>query len=109
MIGPCVKATVKCTIVSQDGQIFVGTNYCNNAQSTCPRSVGEGYEKCKSVCNQDGHAEAVAVQLAGTAAIGAIAYLTGHTYACRDCQERLFNAGIKFLSVGVDAPIGVSK
>ena len=104
MIGPCVKATVKCVIVSLDGRHFVGTNYCNNAQTICPRKPGEDYAKCKSVCAQEGHAEAVAVALAGSYALGGTAYLTGHTYACQSCQEKLFGAGIKFLSVGVEPP-----
>ena len=100
MIGPCAKATVTCVIEALDGQRFTGTNYCNNAQSICPRSAGEGYEKCTTICQQEGHAEAVAVALAGDAANGATAYLTGHTYACQSCQEALFGAGVAFLSVG---------
>jgi deoxycytidylate deaminase len=99
MIGPCVKTTVRCVIVSPEGRSFVGTNYCNNAQKVCPRAVGEGYEKCISICNQEGHAEIVALALAGKHAVGATAYVTGHTYACQSCQEALFNAGILFLSV----------
>ena len=99
MIGPCAKTTVKCVIVALDGKRFVGTNYCNNAQQTCPRLPGEGYEKCQTICRQEGHAEAVAVALAGDSAKGATAYLTGHTYACQDCQEALFGAGVAFLAV----------
>jgi deoxycytidylate deaminase len=99
MIGPCAKATVTCEIVAVDGQRFLGTNYCNNAQSICPREEGEGYEKCKSICDQVGHAEVVAVGLAGDNAKGATAYLSGHTYACQHCQESLFGAGVAFLSV----------
>jgi pyrimidine deaminase RibD-like protein len=100
MIGPCAKTTVTCEIVATDGQRFVGTNYCNNAQAVCPRAVGEGYEKCTSICDQVGHAEVVAVALAGDNAEGATAYLSGHTYACQPCQEALFGAGVAFLSVG---------
>ena len=101
-IGPCVKATVKCVIVALDGQRFTGTNYCNNAQSACPRIAGEGYGKCKSICRQEGHAEIVAVALAGESCRGATAYLTGHTYACQPCQEALFGAGVSFLSIGIE-------
>jgi hypothetical protein len=98
-VGPCVKATVTCEIVSPDGQSFIGTNYCNNAQASCPRLPGEGYEKCKTICQQEGHAEVVAVALAGENAKGATAYLSGHTYACQPCQEALFGAGVRFLAV----------
>lgn len=103
MIGPCAKATVTCIIVSPEGRQFVGTNYCNNAQSICPRAPGEGYEKCASICDQEGHAEEVAISLAGPAAIGATAYITGHTYACQKCQEKLFGGGVAFLSIGLAA------
>lgn len=104
MIGPCAKTTVKCEIVAPDGRRFVGTNYCNNAQISCPRFPNEGYKKCVEICQQEGHAEAVAVALAGASAKGATAYLTGHTYACQSCQEALFGAGVSFLSIGVEAP-----
>lgn len=104
MIGPCAKATVTCTIIAANGKRYVGTNYCENAQETCPRLAGEGYEKCKTICGQVGHAEQVAVSLAGADAAGANAYLQGHTYACQACQEALFGAGVAALSVGVEPP-----
>lgn len=102
MIGPCVKATVTCTLVTADGEHIVGTNYCRNAQSVCPRLPGDGYEKCRTICDQVGHAEVVAVMLAGEKAKGARAYLQGHTYACQPCQETLFGAGVISLSVGIE-------
>lgn len=104
MIGPCAKLEVKCTIVSKTGRHFVGTNYCKTAQTKCPRHQGEGYEKCKSICNQVGHAEQVAVMVAGKEAEGGHAYLENHTYACRECQEALFAAGVVALSVGIKPP-----
>ena len=100
--GPCAKTHVTCTIVATDGRKFVGSNWCGNAQPVCPREPGEGYEKCKSICHQSGHAEEDAVRLAGDAAKGATAYLHGHTYACMNCQHALFGAGVKFLSVVSD-------
>lgn len=102
MIGPCAKTLVTCTIVTPDGERFVGTNYCRNAQPACPRLLGEGYEKCRSICDQVGHAEIVALSLAGKKAKGARAYLQGHTYACQICQEALFEAGVISLSVGIE-------
>jgi hypothetical protein len=101
MIGPCAKSTVTCTIVTANGEQFVGSNYCRNAQEACPRTLGEGYEKCRSVCDQVGHAEIVAIALAGKKAKGARAYLKGHTYACQPCQEALFGAGVISLSIGL--------
>lgn len=38
MIGPCVKQRVTATIVTAAGLRFAGTNYCRNAQVTCPRA-----------------------------------------------------------------------
>jgi deoxycytidylate deaminase len=102
MNGPCAKTTVTCTLVRPDGEHIVGTNYCRNAQPVCPRKPGEGYDKCRSICDQAGHAEAVAVMLAGDRAKGARAYLQGHTYACQACQETLFAAGVISLSVGIE-------
>lgn len=100
-LGPCAKLQVRCTIVTPDGSRFIGENWCASPQPVCPRAPGEGYEKCKTVCGQLGHAEEVAVMLAGDAARGAHAYVENHTHACRNCQEVLFGeAGIKALTIG---------
>lgn len=104
--GPCAKVTVRCTLVRPDGERIVGTNRCANPQAACPRTVSEGYEKCTTICRQDGHAEVVAVRLAGAKAIGARAYLEGHTYACMNCQHALFGAGVASLTVGAPQEIG---
>ena len=100
----CAKTTVKCTIVTPDGQHIVGTNLCLNPQDVCPREVGEGYEKCKTICHQLGHAETVAAMKAGELAKGGRAYIEGHTYACKDCQETLYAAGVTAISVGITPP-----
>ncbi len=99
-MGPCAKTTVRCTLVTPDGEYIVGENWCANPQRSCPRLPGEGYEKCGSICGQEGHAEQVAVRLAGDKARGARAYIEGHTYACMDCQHALFGAGVHSLTVG---------
>lgn len=101
--GPCAKATVTCTLVLADGKQIVGTNLCANPQKTCPRAPGEGYEKCTSICQQEGHAEVVAVRKAkafGASLLGSRAFLEGHTYACMACQHALFAAGVRSFSVG---------
>lgn len=102
MTGPCAKQTVTCTLVTPSGEHIVGTNACASPQPSCPRLPGEGYEKCRTVCRQIGHAEQQALFAAGIKAKGARAYLIGHTYACQACQEAVFGAGVISLSVGIE-------
>lgn len=99
MNGPCAKTRVFCFIESPLGRRFVGENWCANPQPVCPREPGEDYTKCTTVCQQEGHAEVVAVRLAGPFAKGATATLHGHTYACMNCQHALFDAGVRWLGV----------
>lgn len=100
-MGPCAKQRVRCEIYCLDGSIIYGENYCGQPQETCPREAGEGYEKCKSICQQVGHAEQVAVKNAmGKDCTGAMAVLYGHTYFCMDCQHALFDAGVTYLKRG---------
>lgn len=101
MNGPCAKARVFCTITAQSGDMFVGENWCANPQPVCPRMPGDDYTKCATVCQQEGHAEVVAVRLAGEKARGATASLRGHTYACMACQHVMFGAGV--VSFGLEA------
>jgi deoxycytidylate deaminase len=106
-VGPCVKQVVTATIVSRDGQQFVGTNHCNNAQKVCPRAdmpTGVGYELCRSICEQPAHAEINAIAEAGPAADGGVLYLQGHTYACGICSRAAAEAGIVAIVVGAGPP-----
>ena len=99
-LGPCAKQRVRCKITCLDGGVVTGENYCLTPQTKCPREPGEGYEKCKSICNQLGHAEQVAACYADTYKMGgASAELSGHTYFCMDCQHALFKVGVKWLSI----------
>jgi len=90
----CAKKRVQCVLVSKEGLVFVGENWCNNPQEKCPREAGEGYEKCRSICKQNAHAEVEAIRLAGNYVKGATAYLINHHHYCRDCQIALFDAGV---------------
>lgn len=118
-MGPCAKQVVNCAIIAPslfDNSMVVlaeGTNACKNPQDVCPRAPGEDYTKCKTVCDQQGHAELQALaefNQVSDAYIGRIlkryverggvrAVITGHTYACRECQEALYAAGVKWISV----------
>jgi deoxycytidylate deaminase len=98
--GKCAKQTTRCTIVTVNSEHIIGENWCENPQKKCPRLLGEDYEKCFTVCKQVGHAEVCATMLAGDKAVGAIAYLEGHTYFCQNCQETLFGAGVKYITIG---------
>lgn len=97
----CAKKIVTCHIVAESGDVFSGTNDCANPQTSCPREFGESYEKCNTICQQNGHAEIKALQSAGDHNLkNAVVYLQGITHYCRLCQEALFDAGVKFLSRG---------
>lgn len=102
VLRPCVKQSVKALIVTPDGQEVFGSNAINNDVEVCPRvtegcKTGEGYELCKSVCDQNEHAEVTAIQnaqKAGVNIVGATLYLTGHTYFCDNCTNNMRKAGI---------------
>lgn len=95
----CAKKIVRCIIVAESGDVFYGDNSCDTPQVSCPRSKDEDYTKCKTICNQPGHAEEMALRAAGNHNLkGAIAYMQGTTHFCENCQKQLFDAGIKFLS-----------
>ncbi len=88
----CAKVVVTCTIIAATGERFVGRNDCANPQPVCPRLPGEDYRKCIAICRQAGHAEEVAVKLAGSKSINAVAYIEGHHRICENCESVLQNA-----------------
>jgi hypothetical protein len=104
MTGPCAKTIVRCTLVTPAGEHIIGENWCANPQPVCPRAPGEDYTKCTTICQQEGHAEVVAVRIAGPKARGARAYLSGHTYACMACQHAMFGAGVVAFGLGEPPP-----
>jgi len=103
MTGPCAKQTVTATLISKSGRRYVGSNYCLNPQTVCPRGdlpSGVGYELCVDVCQQVGHGERVAIRLAGADALGSTIYVEGHTYICELCQQDAAQAGVERLILG---------
>jgi deoxycytidylate deaminase len=124
--GPCAKRVVYCILTSPESPIsgsamggrsstsdiallrtshhvFIGENWCMNPQEECPREKGEGYEKCKTICKQQNHAEEDALAQAkhkGVDVTDWCSHLFGHEYYCRSCQEALFDAGIQQLRRG---------
>lgn len=102
MRGPCAKRRVRCVIYPIGQAPIAGENDCANPQEACPREPGEGYEKCKSICQQDGHAELVALRKAmecGANIQGAKAWLGGHYWMCEPCGKALREAGIKSIEI----------
>lgn len=98
-MGPCAKQTVRCVLLTKGGERIEGTNACANPQAVCPRLPGEGYEKCTTICQQQGHAEVQAVRAAGEKARGAKAFLFGHYYCCESCASTLRAAGVRSFEV----------
>jgi tRNA(Arg) A34 adenosine deaminase TadA len=92
MTGPCAKRLVTALLVAEDFECFVGANWVKNAQPTCPRLKGEGYEKCKTICGQEGHAEIMALKDAGEKARGCRMYVNHKP--CSECQAAMDAAGV---------------
>jgi hypothetical protein len=91
--GPCAKRRTQAVLHCPDGQVFAAENVCLNPQPVCPREPGEGYAKCKSVCQQVGHSEAMVVAMAGPSAKGARMFVS-HWYACDACAAVSKAAGV---------------
>lgn len=102
MIGKCAKQET-IAIIENNGQYWIGTNYCLTAKERCPREgmkTGEGYHLCKDICNQTNHAEVNACILAGENANGSTLYLIGHTYCCENCKKTMEDYGVKTIVIG---------
>jgi hypothetical protein len=92
----CAKQEVIAIIVNH-GKIFIGSNWCENPQTECPRKdlpTGVGYEMCKDICKQPAHAEIDVCRKAGKNAYGGDLYLIGHYYSCNTCKEAMEQYGI---------------
>lgn len=105
MRGPCAKRRVQCMLHFPGLAPIIGENDCANPQQTCPRLPGEGYEKCKTICQQGGHAEMAALEKAekwDLSVAGWKATLRGHHYFCEPCGLALKAAGIVRITVAHD-------
>jgi deoxycytidylate deaminase len=106
MKGPCAKRTVTCRIENEhpsgETEYVEGTNWCANALPACPRLPGEDYTKCRTICQQSGHAEINALELARKSGIyvrGGRAMLSGHYWICEPCGRALKEAGIATVTI----------
>lgn len=100
----CAKRRVICILSDDFGRVAVGENSCALPQPTCPRLPGEGYEKCKTVCEQYAHAEIDALD-AWESRYSVIlppthALIRGHDYVCAKCEAYLRSAGVKHVTFG---------
>lgn len=93
----CLKQLTRCIIIRADGRRYEATNACAvDGLEVCPRvtarcPTGTGYELCGST-----HAEANAAKLAMESKdLPGEAFLTGHTWFCKDCQDALSAANVK--------------
>lgn len=98
----CLKQPVYAMIKTKSGKEYFGSNTTNNKVDVCPRVTlncksGEGYEHCKSTCDQNAHAEVMAIKAAmkhESNLQGAKLFLVGHTYCCDNCLLEMKKAGI---------------
>lgn len=93
LFGPCAKRRMQAVLVGASGHVYVAENVCMNPQPVCPRELGEGYEKCKTICQQVGHGEAQVIAAAGADAKGGRLTIS-HWYACPPCEELCRAAGV---------------
>ena len=100
----CAKVRVECWLIHPTGIVFYGSNDCDTPQVKCPREEGEGYDKCGHVCNQQGHAEQVALRKAGEYSHGCIAFVT-HKRICPTCEALLYKHGVDRVYLASLAPV----
>lgn len=105
---PCLKQLTRCVILRKDGRRYEAVNQCGvRGLSTCPRvtagcPTGTGYELCGST-----HAEANAAALAAESKhVPGEAWLYGHTWLCKDCQNSLIEVNVRTFTVVPDEPYG---
>lgn len=97
----CIKQPTAAVVVKNGKIIGRGAN-AGKRVDVCPRVIhdcptGTGYEYCKEVCNQEGHAEVMAIRDAlkkTNDPKGASLYLDGHWWLCKPCWDEIIKVGI---------------
>jgi len=95
-MGRCVKRRVL-AVAFVDGEVLIGENGVENEQEVCPRKdmkTGEGWELCKSVCAQSGHAEIDLIKKADGNLKGANVVIFNHYWVCDSCRKALEEANV---------------
>lgn len=100
-LKPCAKTAVYAMLITLDGEEYFGANWMTNCDVTvCPRLAGDGYDKCKTVCNQAFHAECSALADCNDTyadnSVGGEVFIVGHTICCDNCQKEMANNGIVY-------------
>ena len=96
----CLKRQTRCVITREDGTSYEATNSCFVVGDECPRVAadsksGEDYQSCKSE-----HAEASCAKLAEeTKHMPGKATIYGHTWICKDCQEKLLAVNVNVFEI----------
>ncbi len=97
----CIKQPTAAVIVKNGEIIGRGVN-AGKRVDICPRVVhncptGTGYEFCKTACQQEGHAEVMAIcdALKKDKDLKEVSlYLDGHWWVCQSCWDETIKAGI---------------
>ena len=97
----CVKQPTAAVIVKLGKIIGRGVN-AGKKIDVCPRVInncptGTGYEFCKTVCEQEGHCEVMAIRDVlknGNNPKDADMYLDGHWWVCKPCWDEIIKVGI---------------
>lgn len=96
----CAKEFVQAYLKTTDGNIYYGDNSCDCPQKKCPRWPWDGYEKCKTICLQSGHAEAVAIFRAivyGSNPGGGVLWVVGNKKPCETCRNLMDAFGVSLV------------
>lgn len=102
---PCPKQKTMCIIIRKDSRHYMAYNECSVDGDVCPRvtagcETGTGYELCGST-----HAEANAAKLAAESSdVPGHAFLFGHTWICKACQDALTAVNVRTFHIYPDGP-----